>query len=210
MNAQVPRESGQPDEPPAGWAPAVGMTHLLGAAGGGVADDRLFGVVYGELRRIARRQLAREGEGHTLETTALVHEAYLRLIDQSRAQFADRAHFFAVAAQMMRRVLIDHARRIRAAKRGGEWRRVDLDRAEIPVEERAGTLLQLDEALSRLAAVNPRLSQVVECRYFGGMTEEETAAALGVTDRTVRRDWVKAKGWLYAEMTDPDGSRSTS
>jgi RNA polymerase sigma factor (TIGR02999 family) len=184
------------------WAPSGSITHVLRDAGAeALAETGVFELVYGELRRIARRQLSREGVGHTLETTALVHEAYLRLVDQSRAQFADRAHFFAVAAQMMRRVLIDHARRFRAQKRGGDLRRVDLDRAEVPLEERADTLVALDDALTRLAALSPRLAQVVECRYFGGMTEEETAAALGITDRTVRRDWVKAKGWLYAEMT---------
>ncbi|MDQ2670242.1 MAG: sigma-70 family RNA polymerase sigma factor [Gemmatimonadota bacterium] len=192
----------QSEDPPTGWAPRGAVTHVLRSAGTeALADTGIFSLVYDELRRIARRQLAREGIGHTLETTALVHEAYLRLVDQSRARFADRAHFFAVAAQMMRRVLIDHARRFRASKRGGDLKRVDLDRAEIPLEDRADTLVALDDALTRLAAMSPRLAQVVECRYFGGMTEEETAAALGVTDRTVRRDWVKAKGWLYAEIT---------
>lgn len=202
MNAQPSPESGQPGAPGTGWAPCGSITHVLQRGDGDpLSDPQLFDLVYGELRRIARRQLAGENVGHTLETTALVHEAYLRLVDQTRARFADRAHFFAVAAQMMRRVLIDHARRFRAQKRGGDWKRVDLDRAEVPIDERADTLLALDEALTRLAALNPRLSRVVECRFFGGMTEEETAAALGVTDRTVRRDWVKAKGWLYAEMT---------
>jgi RNA polymerase sigma factor (TIGR02999 family) len=201
MNAQAPPGSGHADDSRVPWEPTGSITHVLReGAGAAPVDARVFDLVYDELRRIARRQLGRENVGHTLETTALVHEAYLRLVDQSRAQFSDRAHFFAVAAQMMRRVLIDHARRFRARKRGGDLRRVDLDRVEIPLDERADTLVALDEALTRLAALSPRLAQVVECRYFGGMTEEETAAALGVTDRTVRRDWVKAKGWIYSEM----------
>ena len=154
--------------------------------------DRLLPLVYDELRRIAHRQLGRERTGHTLSTTALVHEAYLRLVDQTRARWVDRAHFFAVAAGVMRRILVDYARRYRAAKRGGDAQRVDLDAAEVSLDQRSGMLIDLDEALGRLAELNPRLSQVVEYRFFGGMTEEETAEALGVTDRTVRRDWIKA------------------
>jgi RNA polymerase sigma factor (TIGR02999 family) len=164
------------------------------------AADVLVPLVYDELRRIASRQLSRESPGHTLTPTGLVHEAYLRLVDQTRAQWVNRAQFFAVAARLMRRILVDHARKVRAGKRGGGWERLALEDAEIPVEERAAELIALDDALERLAALNPRLSQVVECRFFGGMTEEETAAALGVTDRTVRRDWVKAKGWLHQEL----------
>lgn len=164
------------------------------------AADVLVPLVYDELRRIASRQLSRESAGHTLTPTGLVHEAYLRLVDQTRAQWVNRAQFFAVAARLMRRILVDHARKVRAGKRGGGWERLALEDAEIPVEERAAELIALDDALERLAALNPRLSQVVECRFFGGMTEEETAAALGVTDRTVRRDWVKAKGWLHQEL----------
>ncbi|HET9276354.1 MAG TPA: sigma-70 family RNA polymerase sigma factor [Gemmatimonadales bacterium] len=164
------------------------------------AADVLVPLVYDELRRIASRQLRREVEGHTLSPTALVHEAYLRLVDQTRVQWVNRAQFFAVAARLMRRVLLDHARRVGAAKRGGGWKRMELEGAEIAVEERAAELIALDDALEKLAALNPRLSQVVECRFFGGMTEEETAAALGVTDRTVRRDWLKAKGWLHEAL----------
>ena len=162
--------------------------------------DRLLPLVYDELRRIAHRQLGRERTGHTLSTTALVHEAYLRLVDQTRARWVDRAHFFAVAAGVMRRILVDYARRFRAAKRGGDAQRVDLDLAEVSLEERSEMVINLDEALGRLAELNPRLSQVVEYRFFGGMTEEETAEALGVTDRTVRRDWIKAKAWLSREL----------
>ena len=173
------------------------------------AADVLVPLVFEELRRIASRQLSREAVGHTLTPTALVHEAYLRLVDQTRVQWVNRAQFFAVAARLMRRVLLSHARRVGAAKRGGGWQRLDLEHAAVPIEERAAELIALDDALERLAALNPRLSQVVECRFFGGMTEEETAAALGVTDRTVRRDWVKAKGWLHQELAslqDPEGS----
>ena len=170
-----------------------------GAAGSGAADA-LFPLLYEELRRIAHRQLGAERTGHTLSTTALVHEAYVKLADQTRARFASRAHFLAVASQAMRRILVAYARRVKTDKRGGDWRRLDLENVEIPVEERAEALVALDSALERLAALNPRLCQVVECRFFGGMTEEETAAALDVTDRTVRRDWVKAKGWLLGEL----------
>ncbi|MBA4156962.1 MAG: sigma-70 family RNA polymerase sigma factor [Gemmatimonadetes bacterium] len=164
------------------------------------AWDHLLPLVYDELRRIARRHIRRQRGGLTLNTTALVHEAYLKLVDQTRVPYADRAHFFSVASRAMRQVLIDYARRHRAAKRGGEWQRVPLDEAEVAVEERAGTLLALDEALTRLAEMNERLVRVVECRFFGGLTEEETAVALGVTDRTVRRDWTKARMWLYGEI----------
>jgi len=167
---------------------------------GPAAADSLFPLLYEELRRIAHRQLAIERAGHTLSTTALVHEAYVKLADQTRAHFASRAHFLAVAAQAMRRILVTHARKVRTEKRGGAWHRLDLDQVDIPVEERAEALVVLDGALDRLSALNPRLSQVVECRFFGGMTEEETASALGVTERTVRRDWVKAKGWLLSDL----------
>ena len=170
------------------------------------AAESLFPLLYEELRRIAHRQLSGERADHTLCTTALVHEAYVKLADQTRAQFTSRAHFLSVAAQAMRRILVTHARKVRAEKRGGQWRRLDLDRVDIPVEERAEALVVLDGALQRLSALNPRLSQVVECRFFGGMTEEETALALGVTERTVRRDWVKAKGWLLNDLERTDGS----
>jgi RNA polymerase sigma factor (TIGR02999 family) len=160
------------------------------------AADALAPLVYEELLQIARRHLRGESVGHTLCTGALANEAWLRLADQQRVDWTGRAHFFAVASQMMRRILVDHARRARAGKRGGAWQRVDLDAAEIPIAQQAESLVALDEALTRLTSVAPRLAQVVECRFFGGMTEEETAAALGVTDRTVRRDWIKARGWL--------------
>lgn len=187
--------------------PRERITELLLELGRGQerAADVLVPLVYDELRRIASRQLRRESVGHTLNTTGLVHEAYLRLVDQTRVQWINRAQFFAVAARIMRRILLDHARRVSASKRGGGWQRLELEHAEVPIEERAAELVALDEALERLSALNPRLTQVVECRFFGGMTEEETAAALGVTDRTVRRDWVKAKGWLHRELEAPSG-----
>jgi RNA polymerase sigma factor (TIGR02999 family) len=163
------------------------------------AMDRLFPLVYDELRRIAHRQLQGERPGHTLGTTGLVHETYLKLVDQTRVEWRDRGHFFRVASRAMRRILVDYARRYRALRRGGGLQRVSLDE-DAAVAERGETLLAVDEALERLAAISERLSQVVECRYFGGLTEEETAEALGVTTRTVQRDWVKARGWLSLEL----------
>ena len=163
------------------------------------AMDRLFSLVYPQLRRIAHRQLQGERPGHTLGTTGLVHEAYLKLIDQSRIDWQDRGHFFAMAARAMRQILVDYARRYRTQRRGGGLQRVALTDG-LAVEEQAELVLAVDEALGRLAGVNERLSRVVECRYFAGLTEEETAVALGVTARTVGRDWVKAKGWLYQEL----------
>ncbi len=161
------------------------------------ALDRLFPLVYEELRGIAHRQLRGERPERSLDTTGLVHEAYLKLVDQTRVQWADRAHFFGVAAGAMRRILVDQARRRGALKRGAAPRRVSLTDLPVAIEERADTLIALDEALTELAGVDERLSRVVECRFFGGLTEDETAEALGVTARTVRRDWTKAKGWLH-------------
>lgn len=205
MDAPVDPEPGHRDMEPPSASPDIRgqVTNLLqewGEPGERDIFERLLPLIYDDLHRIAHRQLGRERIGHTLSTTALVHEAYLRLVDQSRARWTDRVHFFAVAARVMRRVLVDYARRYRAAKRGGGAPHVDLDQAEVPLDERSETLIALDAALDRLAGLNPRLSQVVECRFFGGMTEEETAEALGVTDRTVRRDWVKAKAWLSREL----------
>lgn len=175
------------------------------------AMGRLIPLVYDDLARIAHRQLGLEAAGHTLSTGALVHEAYLRLVDQTRAQWVDRVQFFAVAAHVMRRVLVDHARRHRAARRGGGRQRMialdSLDTADaghLLAATRADTLLALDEALERLGRLDPRQARVVECRFFGGLTEAETAEALGVTSRTVERDWVKARGWLHQELRDDD------
>ncbi|MDP9178707.1 MAG: sigma-70 family RNA polymerase sigma factor [Gemmatimonadota bacterium] len=169
-------------------------------AGEPSAREKLFPLVYDELRRIAHRQLGRENVGHTLDTTALVHEAYLKLVDQTRAEWTDRAHFFAVAANAMRRILVDYARSYRTDKRGGAPRRVSLTDSMLVAEQRADTLLAVDDALIELARIDERLSRVVECRFFAGLTEEETAEVLGVTARTVRRDWTKAKGWLQRTL----------
>jgi len=177
------------------------VTDLLLEMRGGdpVLMDRLLPLVYQELRRIAHRQLRLERPGHTLGTTGLVHETYVRLVDQTRVEWRDRAHFFAAASCAMRRILVDYARRNRAARRGGATARLTLT-DDVPAAERGEMLLALDEALDRLAALDPRLGQVVECRYFGGLTEQETAEVLGVTRRTVQRDWIKARGWLYLEL----------
>ena len=173
------------------------------------AMDRLLPLVYDDLRRVAHRQLRAEPTGHTLSATALVHEAYMRLVDQSRTEWQDRAQFFAVASRVMRRILIDYARRHRALRRGGEAgggrpARISLDEAEIPVAARADALIALDEALERLAVVDDRLARVVECRFFAGLTEVETAEALGVSRRTVAREWAIARGWLYQELRNGD------
>jgi RNA polymerase sigma factor (TIGR02999 family) len=157
-------------------------------------------LVYEELRRAAKRQRRREREDDTLSTTALVHEAYLKLVDQTKADYRDRAHFFAAAALAMRRILVDRARERLAYKRGGALRRVDLDESAV-ADDQSESLLELDEALSDLAKVDQRLARVVEYRFFGGLTEEETGAALGITARTVRRDWTKAKALLHARLS---------
>jgi RNA polymerase sigma factor (TIGR02999 family) len=171
--------------------------------------DALLPRVYEELRRIAHRQLGGERPGHTLSTTAVVHEAYLRLADQRDTQWVDRAQFFALAARTMRRILIDYARRHHAARRGGVHRVAipldDLELAgapELAVADRADWLLALDEALARLALMDERLARVVECRFFAGLSEDETAEALGISPRTVGRDWQVARGWLYQELRD--------
>lgn len=165
-----------------------------------LAKDRLFQLVYEQLRRMAHNALRHERAEHTLATTDLVHEAYLKLVEQTQVDWRSRSHFYAVAAQAMRRILVDYARRRGAAKRGRAPFRVPLLDETLTLEERADTLVALDEALSRLAQLNPRLAQVVESRFFGGLTEEITAEMLGLTARTVRRDWVKARGWLYREL----------
>ncbi len=170
--------------------------------GDGEAMDRLYPLVYEQLRRIAHRRMRAERPGHTLGTTGLVHETYLRLVDQTRVEWHDRAQFYALAARAMRRVLVDYARRYAALQRGGGLKRVPLGEDVAALTEQGETLLALDEALERLAVLNRRLGQVVECRYFAGMTEEETAEVLGVTVRTVQRDWVKARAWLYLELRE--------
>lgn len=155
--------------------------------------DRVLPIVYEELRAIAHRHLARRGHGDTLVTTALVHEAYLKLVDASRAQWRDRAHFFALASVAMRQVLIDRAKARTALKRGGVRRKITLEDDAIAIDDQAESLLEIDDALNQLAAVSPRLARIVECRFYGGLSAEEIAEALGITVRTVERDWAKAR-----------------
>ena len=174
------------------------ITRLLLEAGEGdrQALDRVLPLVYEQLKTIARQRLRAEKADLTLDTTGLVHEAYLKLVDQSRVQWKDRGHFFRVAAMAMRRILVDRARRHLAEKRGAGAIPVPLESAPLSLEDRAGVILEVEDALTRLAAMDERLARVVECRFFGGLTEEETAEAMGVTGRTIRREWVKAKELL--------------
>lgn len=170
------------------------------------ALDQIFPLVYSELSSMARRRLAGRPQGLTLTTNALVHEVYLRLVDQREARFDDRAHFFAYAARVMRAVLVDEARSRSARKRGGDWTPTTLDERSLPVEQQADLLLAVHEALTALAEEDEGLAKLVECRFFGGMSDEELAQVLGVSDRTVRRDWVKARTWLHARLSPPPAS----
>lgn len=179
------------------------ITELLVGYGRGDKDafDKLMPIVYDELRRQAARYLRREQAGHTLQTTALIHEAYVRLVDQRNVQWQNRAHFFGIAAQMMRRILVDHARTKKRAKRGGSDVKVSLADAAIPVKERDLDVVALDEALNRLAAIDEQQSRVVELRFFSGLTVEETAEVMGISAATVKRDWSMAKAWLHRELS---------
>ena len=165
------------------------------------ALDKLIPIVYSELRLRAARYLRRERPGHTLQTTALIHETYLRLVDQKDVRWQNRAHFFAIAAQLMRRILVDHARQRDAAKRGGADVTLTLDEAMAVFPGRDVNLMALDETLTRLAEIDPRQSRVVELRYFSGLSIEETAEVLGVSPATVKLDWSMAKAWLRREMS---------
>jgi RNA polymerase sigma factor (TIGR02999 family) len=178
------------------------VTQLLIAWNNGDKDamGRLMPLVYRELHHLARRRLRREGAGHTLQTTALVHEAYLRLVGQKEAQWQNRAHFFAIAAQMMRRVLVDYARRRGYAKRGGGAQKVPFDEVPYVSNGKATDIVALDEALTTLAEIDRRKSKMLELRFFGGLSIEETASVLGVSPGTVRRDWTLAKAWLQREI----------
>jgi len=178
------------------------VTGLLEAWSHGdkAALDKLTPLVYNELRRLAHHYMSRERAGHTLQTTALVNEAYVRLVDQKNVQWQSRAHFFAVAAQVMRHILIDHARTRGRVKRGGEAQRVSLEDAETMSAERAAELLALEEALIEMEKIDARRSKVVELRYFGGLNIEETAEVLKVNPITVSRDWRWAKAWLYRAL----------
>ena len=169
-------------------------------AGDREAFDQIVGLVYQQLRQTARRQVARGWASRTLDTTALVHETYLQMAGDTAVNWQDRTHFFAIAARVMRRILVDHARHHGAHKRGGGRRPVDLDRVTLSTSDRLEVVLMVDEALSSLEAFDERLARVVECRYFAGMSEQETAAALQTSLRTVQRDWMRARAWLLEEM----------
>lgn len=185
---------------------AGAITALLQAADGAAGDvpDRLLPLVYEELRAMARRQLGRERPDHTLSATALVNEAWLRLAGQTHVTDRGRSYFFAAAARAMRQILVDHARRRRRLKRGGQRARVTLDEADLALDGFAADLLDLDEALHRLADSYPRQARVVECRFFAGLNVEETAAALEVSPRTVKGDWALARAWLYRAIDGSD------
>ena len=160
----------------------------------------LMPLVYDELRRLARGYLQRERADHTLQATGLVHEAFIRLVDQSTTTWQNRAHFFGAAAQLMRRILVDHARRHRTGKRGGTWEKVEFDEALSPSVSRDWDVIALDDALKDLAQLNPRHSQIVELRFFGGLSLEEVAEVLDVSVRTVERDWRMARAWLRRQV----------
>ena len=166
------------------------------------AAERLFPIVYKELKRQAQLFLNRERKDHTLQPTALVHEAYLRLIDQEVLNASNRSHFFGIAARLMRRILVDHARQRNAEKRGGAAQRLSLDEIDVEPEDAAGDVIALHEALEQLEALDERKAKVVEMRYFGGMREKEISEILGVNEKTVRRDWQFAKLWLYRELSE--------
>src|SRR4026209_2527395 len=182
---------------------ADNITELLAgyARGDKEALDKLMPVVYDELRRQAARYLRRERAGHTLQTTALIHEAYVRLVDQRNVQWQNRAHFFGIAAQMMRRILVDHARTKKRAKRGGSDIKVSLDDATVTVKAQDLDVVAVDEALTRLAKIDEQQSRVVELRFFSGLTVEENAGVMGISPATVKRDWSMAKAWLHRELS---------
>jgi RNA polymerase sigma factor (TIGR02999 family) len=190
-------------------AQPVDVSQLLADASAGdrQAVDQLLPVVYDELRAVAAAMMCQERPDHTLEPTALVHEAYQKLVDQTRAQWRDRAHFFAVAAQVIRRILVDHAGGHDRAKRGGGRTKLALDERLVAAYENMVDLVALDEALERLAASQPQQAQVVEMRFFSGLTIEETAAVLRVSTSTVERDWRCARAWLYRALSDATDQR---
>ena len=199
-------KAAQPDSPS-----GTDVSVLLRAWSGGdqTALGRLTPIVYRELHRLAGRYMRRERPGHSLQTTALVNEAYMRLVGYTRMRWQDRAHFFAVAAQVMRRILVEHARR-HNLKRGADVPHVALDEAALVGADADVDLVALDDAMTALARVDPRKMQVVEMRFFGGLSVEETAEVLGISPVTVKRDWRMAKAWLYRELADgtTDGPRT--
>jgi RNA polymerase sigma-70 factor, ECF subfamily len=188
--------------------PRDDITGLLQAWTGGddAAREELMPVVYGELRRRAAAHLRRERVDHTLQATALVHEAYLRLVDQTRAEWINRAQFFAIASQMMRRILVDHARAGKMAKRSGQWKRLTLDEDVAGFAARDVEILDLDRALTRLFEFDPRKGRVAEMRFFAGLSLHEIGQVLDISIATVERDWTAARAWLYGELTKKPGS----
>ena len=184
--------------------PCQDVTDLLIEWGKGDQEalNQLMPLVYDELHRLASRHLRHERPGHTLQTTALVHEAYLKLVDQKNMTWQNRVQFFAASAQVMRHILVDHARSRRTLKRGGENLRLSLDEAKVSSGEKDADLLSLNEALNSLAVIDPQQSRVVELRTFGGLTVEETAEALRISTRTVKREWSMAKAWLHRQISN--------
>lgn len=181
------------------------VTKLLVDWGNGDAGalDRLMPLVYGELRRVAQNQLRLENPGHTLQPTAIVHETYLRLVEQQGMEWRNRAQFFAISAQLIRRVLIDHARQRRAVKRGGMAMRLELDSSIAAPQSNVVDAIALNHAMEELAELDPQQSRVVELRFYAGLSIEETSAALGISEATVSRDWVTAKAWLFRRLNNP-------
>lgn len=201
--------NGMAEDPrPAGGDEPSNVTLLLNRMrnGDSEAGDQAASLVYDELHRIAAREMRRENKGHTLQTTALVHEAYMRLAGAGSLEIQNRGHFFAVASQQMRRILIDYARSSNAQRRGGGAIQVDLDQLQIAIVPRSVDVLSLDEALRELERIDPRAAKIVELRYFGGYTDKEVVEALGVSIATVRRDWEFARSWLFKQM---QGERPT-
>lgn len=195
-----------------GDAARKNVTQLLDAASGGDphAASRLLPLVYDELRKLAQNRMAKEPAGHTLQATALVHEAYLRLVGDQETGWENRGHFFGAAAEAMRRILIERARRYRRAKRGGGAKRLQLADIDVAMAPASIDLLALNEALTVLETQDPRMSDVVKLRFFAGLTIEDTAKVLGVTSRTVNRDWIGARAWLYQEMGGDTGQEGRS
>jgi RNA polymerase sigma factor (TIGR02999 family) len=185
------------------------VTQLLAAwrDGDQQALDKLMPLVYDELRRLAHRYMKRQKDGQTLQTTAVVHEAYLRLAGRDEVHWQNRAHFFAVCAQMMRNLLVDRARARQADKRGGGINQVELDEGELVAPAQLDEVLELNEALEKLSEIDPRKSRIIEMRYFGGMSVEETAAVLELSPITIKREWLKARAWLYLEMNPASRQR---
>lgn len=182
------------------------ITELLVQWSGGnqKALDKLYPLVYDELHKLARRFMSRERQGHTLQATALINEAYVRLVDQTNVRWQNRTHFFAISAQIMRRILVDHARRNLYAKRGGGVQRISFDETALVAFDRASEFVLLDEALKSLAEIDERRSQVVELRYFGGLDNQEIADVLKISENTVTRDWNMARAWLYQQLGESE------